>query len=52
VIFGHLFGIDAELALAVSLAKRLREVLCGLPALAAWQWLEAKRLQQGSRRAC
>jgi hypothetical protein len=24
--------------------KRVREVLCGLPSLASWQWLEARRL--------
>jgi putative membrane protein len=52
VVFGHLFGLDAELAVAVSLAKRLREVLCGLPPLAAWQWLEVRRLRQPSRVTC
>jgi putative membrane protein len=46
VLLGRFFGIDAELALAVSLAKRLREVLCGLPALIAWQWQETCRLRQ------
>ncbi len=45
VIFGHLLGVSSELALAVSLAKRLREVLCGLPALASWQWTEGRRLR-------
>jgi putative membrane protein len=45
VLFGHLLGISSELALAVSMAKRLREVLCGLPSLFSWQWLEGHRLQ-------
>jgi putative membrane protein len=45
VIFGHLLGISSELALAVSLAKRMREVLCGLPALASWQWVEGRRMR-------
>jgi putative membrane protein len=45
VLFGHALGISSELALAVSMAKRLREVLCGLPALLSWQWLEGRRLQ-------
>jgi putative membrane protein len=45
VIFGHVLGIPGELALAVSLAKRMREVLCGLPALASWQWIEGRRLR-------
>jgi putative membrane protein len=45
VIFGHAFGISGELALAVSMAKRIREVLCGLPALMSWQWSESRRIQ-------
>jgi putative membrane protein len=50
VLFGHLLGINTELALAVSLAKRMREVLCGLPALLSWQWLEGSRLRTLLRR--
>lgn len=45
VLFGHALGISGELALAVSMAKRLREVLCGLPALISWQWSEGRRLR-------
>jgi putative membrane protein len=45
VVFGHALGISSELALAVSMAKRIREVLCGLPALLSWQWLEARRVR-------
>jgi putative membrane protein len=45
VLFGQALGISAELALVVSMAKRLREVLCGLPALASWQWMEARHLK-------
>jgi putative membrane protein len=52
VIFGHVLGVSGELALAVSMAKRLREVLCGLPALASWQWAEARRLRGSIRSAC
>ncbi len=44
VVFGHALGISGELALAVSMAKRTREVLCGVPALLSWQWLEGRRL--------
>jgi hypothetical protein len=44
VLFGQLLGVSGELALAVSMAKRVREILCGLPALASWQWMEARRL--------
>lgn len=45
MLFGHAMGISGELALALSMAKRMREVLCGLPALASWQWLEGRRLR-------
>jgi putative membrane protein len=51
VMFGHALGISTELALAVSVAKRLREVLCGLPSLVSWQWLEGVRLQRLLRSA-
>jgi putative membrane protein len=46
VLFGSALGISAELALAVSMAKRVREVLCGLPSLLSWQWLEGRRLRR------
>jgi hypothetical protein len=51
VLFGHALGIGTELALAVSLAKRLRELLWGIPALASWQYIEAHRLQSLLRSA-
>jgi len=35
---GHALGLGSDVAMALSLAKRMREVLFGLPALAAWQW--------------
>ena len=44
VAISTLLGVGSELALAVSMVKRVREVLCGLPSLASWQWLEARRL--------
>jgi uncharacterized membrane protein YbhN (UPF0104 family) len=46
VLFGHALGISSELALAVSMAKRIREVLCGLPSLLSWQWMEGRRLRR------
>lgn len=33
---GHLLGLSGDVAVALSLAKRMREILFGLPALAAW----------------
>lgn len=35
---GHVLGLGSDVAIALSLAKRMREILFGLPALAAWQW--------------
>ena len=49
VLFGHALGISGELALAVSMAKRLREVLCGVPSLVSWQWAEGRRLRTLTR---
>jgi putative membrane protein len=49
VLFGHVLGISSELALAVSMAKRSREVLCGIPALISWQLSEASRLRGAVR---
>jgi len=40
-----LIGIPNEAALALSLAKRMREILFGLPALLGWQWIEARELR-------
>jgi putative membrane protein len=51
VLFGQAFGISSELALAVSMAKRIREVLCGLPALMSWHWSESRRIHGPARDA-
>ena len=40
---GHVLGIGTDVAIALSLAKRMREILFGLPALVAWQWVEGRR---------
>jgi putative membrane protein len=40
---GLLLGLGSDVALALSLAKRMREVLFGLPALAAWHWMEGRK---------
>jgi hypothetical protein len=48
--FGQTLGVGSELALTVSLAKRMRELLCGVPALVSWSLLEGKRGQQRQRR--
>ncbi|MFZ0498249.1 MAG: hypothetical protein WAU49_02615 [Steroidobacteraceae bacterium] len=47
--FGALLGVNAELALALSLAKRMREILFGVPALLSWYWVEGIRELQHVR---
>jgi len=51
ILFGHALGISADLALSVSMVKRIREVLCGVPPLLSWQWVEGRRLQRLIRNA-
>ncbi|HXV00680.1 MAG TPA: lysylphosphatidylglycerol synthase domain-containing protein [Caulobacteraceae bacterium] len=43
-LLGPLFGLGPEVALAVSLIKRARDILIGLPVLFVWQGLEGRRL--------
>ena len=43
VVVCALFGIDAGTAIALSLAKRVPDVVLGLPALLVWQNIEARR---------
>ena len=47
--FGALLGVNGELALALSLAKRMREILFGVPALLSWYWMEGRRELQHVR---
>ena len=42
LLLGAALGIPPPLCLALSLAKRARELIVGLPALAAWAWLEGR----------
>jgi uncharacterized membrane protein YbhN (UPF0104 family) len=46
-----LLGIPHEAALALSLAKRMREILFGVPALLGWHWIEARELKGKRLRA-
>ena len=43
VVLGHLLGIDPETAIALSLVKRVPDVVLGLPGLLGWHWLESRR---------
>jgi putative membrane protein len=49
VVLGALFGLSPEVALALSLLKRARELSTGLPCLIVWQSLEARRLWKQQR---
>lgn len=44
ILLGAGFGLTPEMALALSLLKRARDVIIGLPTLAAWQLVEGGRL--------
>jgi putative membrane protein len=48
VVLAGLFGVPPDVALSMSLTKRVRELALGLPGLAAWQW-EELRLRRGRR---
>jgi putative membrane protein len=50
VLAGSLFGLSPEIALALSLVKRARDLLLGLPALALWQTVEGTRIRRALAR--
>jgi hypothetical protein len=43
VLLGGMFGIGPDAALALSLVKRGRDLVIGVPALLAWQLVEGRR---------
>ena len=43
-----LFGLPAEMGVAVSLLKRAREIVLGVPALLYWQGVEGRKAFAGS----
>jgi putative membrane protein len=51
IVFGGLFGLTAETALALSLSKRVRELALGVPGLMVWQWVEGRHLLRRGRTA-
>jgi uncharacterized membrane protein YbhN (UPF0104 family) len=38
IVIGRVFGLSPEVAIALSLLKRLREAALGIPALIYWRW--------------
>ena len=45
------FGLAPEVGLSLSLIRRIREAVLGIPALVAWQVIEGRRLFDATRRA-
>jgi putative membrane protein len=45
VLLGNLVGVPADIALALSLASRARELMLGVPALLSWQLIESRGLK-------
>jgi putative membrane protein len=48
VVLAQLFGLPAEMGLAVSLLKRAREIVLGVPALIYWQAVEGRTALKGA----
>jgi putative membrane protein len=46
ILVGGLLGIPGEIAFALSLVRRMRELALGIPGLISWQFLEANRLRR------
>ncbi|MGH7062016.1 MAG: lysylphosphatidylglycerol synthase domain-containing protein, partial [Stellaceae bacterium] len=44
ILFGAVFGLTPQTALALSLVKRARDLAIGLPAIGGWQVVESGRL--------
>jgi len=51
ILLGGAFGLTPEMALALSLLKRARDLTIGLPVLALWQAAEGGRLWQRAGKA-
>ena len=50
MLLGGMIGLGPEVALALSLVKRVRELVIGVPGLFAWQIAEGKNFLSGIRR--
>jgi putative membrane protein len=48
VLIGGLLGLGPELALAVSLLKRARDLIIGIPALLVWHHIERRKMARDS----
>lgn len=52
LLLGTLLGLTPDVSLALALAKRVRELLFGLPGLLAWQWAESRQLRARRHKPC
>ena len=48
---GAAFGVPPDVALGVSLLRRAKDLALGVPILAAWQWMELRRVRAARRAA-
>jgi len=51
VLLGLLFGVSPGASLALSLIKRARDLVIGIPALLVWQAIEVRHIWRGGGRA-
>jgi putative membrane protein len=49
IVFGAMFGLPANAALALSFSRRVRELALGVPGLFVWHWLETHQLLRQRR---
>ena len=50
LVVGHMLGISGDVALALALIRRVREITIGIPGLIAWQLIEGRQFLQTSLR--
>jgi putative membrane protein len=48
MLFGQAFGLSADTALALALARRVRDLVMFAPAVLLWQGLEGRKLMRGT----
>lgn len=46
VALGHLFGISPDISISISLLRRGRDIIIGIPILLLWQFYEFRQLHQ------
>jgi len=51
LVFGALVGLGPDVALALSLVRRVRQLIVGVPGLLFWQVMESRRLAERRNRS-